>query len=47
MICENPVGIGEHGDIVETVISELEKLEKLESLKELADLLHDHWSTES
>ena len=47
MICENPVGIGEHGDIVETVISELEKLEKLESLKDLTDRLHDYWSTES
>lgn len=47
MICDNPVGIGEHGDIVETVIGELEKLEKLESLKDLTDRLHDHWSTES
>ena len=34
LMCDCPVGIGDHGNIVETIMCELEKYEKARSLME-------------
>lgn len=43
MICDNPVGIGEHGDIVDTVHQLIKKVEKHHSLRQMAEDLIDNY----
>ena len=44
MMCDNPVGIGDHGNIVETIMGELEKYERANSLMVLASEMIDEYT---
>jgi hypothetical protein len=44
LMCDCPVGIGDHGNIVETIMGELEKYERASSLMETASEMIDEYT---